>query len=815
MQEVRRNLMNIGDFYRPQPALEKLKKAQAFSMPVYIYGATGCGKTLLVERFLARVPYTYVSMGETVKEPSTRERANRSEPEPVQDEKTGFLVHHRNTEYASKDKEHTIVVLDDVHEVTNEGTRAMLTGQIKNLLEDKSIWLIMISRSRIPKWLSFLRMRYMFTVIGEEELLLSKEAQDAFLAWCGMRFDEEQLQQMWGFTHGIPLALAFLASEGGNVREAFARGFDYLDTHVYDQWPREMHDFLIELSVVDSFDRELASMITGSGEVARLLDCAEEMDSFFVQRGDIDVWEYRPNIRMSLRRRLERLYSKSQVNRLCGNAALYYEIRGRIPEALTMYERMGDMHSISRLLVANARKNPADGFYFELRRYYLQLPTEMVLDSPELMSAMSMLQSILMNNEESERWYRLLEEYSHTASGSDRREAKARLLYLDFALPHRGSSQMLTLIKKAGPLMLTRQVSLGEFSATSNLPSILNGGKDFCEWTKRDKELAATMGPLLELVVGRYGNGLVSLGMAESSLEKGVDLYDVMALAAKGRMQADGGGKPEMSFVAVGVKVWCAILEGSSSDAKELLESFRQRSKEEAPKLLSNLDAFLARCALYEDNRSAIAEWMEKAPDEKEDFCTTERFRYLTKVRGYLAEGKERAAGDLLQQLLYYAQQQKRTYIGMEAKLLLAITLKRMGDDSWKSQLQACISEAEEYHFVRLFSREGGAVYPLLTSADLTWKDEAFRRQVLKECRKVTACYPDYLKAAKEDQPVFSERALEILRLQAQGVSAAQIAKLLHISEPTVKYHNRETYRKLGVGNKSAAITEARKRKLI
>ena len=42
-----------------------------------------------------------------------------------------------------------------------------------------------------------------------------------------------------------------------------------------------------------------------------------------------------------------------------------------------------------------------------------------------------------------------------------------------------------------------------------------------------------------------------------------------------------------------------------------------------------------------------------------------------------------------------------------------------------------------------------------------------------------------------------------------------QIAKELKISEATVKYHNKETYRKLGVRNKAAAITEARKRKLI
>ena len=73
--------------------------------------------------------------------------------------------------------------------------------------------------------------------------------------------------------------------------------------------------------------------------------------------------------------------------------------------------------------------------------------------------------------------------------------------------------------------------------------------------------------------------------------------------------------------------------------------------------------------------------------------------------------------------------------------------------------------------------------------------------------------YPSYL--ASRNKIVLSEHALEILKLQSEGKSSADIAKELKISEATVKYHNKETYRKLGVRNKAAAITEARKRKLI
>ncbi len=49
-------------YYYPAQALEKLKKAQAFSMPVYIYGATGAGKSALIDHFLADVPHFYFSV---------------------------------------------------------------------------------------------------------------------------------------------------------------------------------------------------------------------------------------------------------------------------------------------------------------------------------------------------------------------------------------------------------------------------------------------------------------------------------------------------------------------------------------------------------------------------------------------------------------------------------------------------------------------------------------------------------------------------------------------------------------------------------
>jgi DNA-binding NarL/FixJ family response regulator len=59
-----------------------------------------------------------------------------------------------------------------------------------------------------------------------------------------------------------------------------------------------------------------------------------------------------------------------------------------------------------------------------------------------------------------------------------------------------------------------------------------------------------------------------------------------------------------------------------------------------------------------------------------------------------------------------------------------------------------------------------------------------------------------------EDCPL-TARELEILRLVAQGMTNGQIARHLWVTEQTVKFHLSNTYRKLGVANRTEATRYA------
>ncbi len=63
--------------------------------------------------------------------------------------------------------------------------------------------------------------------------------------------------------------------------------------------------------------------------------------------------------------------------------------------------------------------------------------------------------------------------------------------------------------------------------------------------------------------------------------------------------------------------------------------------------------------------------------------------------------------------------------------------------------------------------------------------------------------------------PVLSGRELELLELLATGLGNRAIARKLFISEATVKTHLVHIYEKLGVDNRTAAIAEAQRRRIL
>ncbi len=401
-------MRTTGDVYLwPAAAERKLRMAYQAGLPAYLYGVTGVGKTSLIRHFLEKKEYFYVS-------------ALNTTPDDLESEKITVPV----------------IVLDDLYAISDIRLKDAYYQRIQEWMERNDLWVVLISRAPFPAWLLSLRMKYSFVMIGEEDFCLTREQQDEYLERYGLQVSEEQLEKAWAVGRGNPMSLRIFVMENGNLEATMRTVWTYLESHVYDQWDTELQEFFMDISIVKDFTVSLAAMITGNKHVEHMLAQGMEIGNFFVKMGEKDgVWRCKDAMRWSMEQRLHKKRSPEQISRLYYNAGLYYEMEGEIAKALEMYKVYDDTDSIFRLLVANARENATIGNYYELRNYYLELPEDLIRENPVLMMGMSLLQSILMNVDESERWYHELEEYQKRAEGSEAREARGRLITLDISLP--------------------------------------------------------------------------------------------------------------------------------------------------------------------------------------------------------------------------------------------------------------------------------------------------------------------------------------------------------------------------------------------
>ena len=119
--------------------------------------------------------------------------------------------------------EEQIIVIDDLYLFNSPELREELYPVLELLMERKEVWLILISRGAVPRWLMSLYVNYLFCVIGEKDLLLEREEQDAFFESWDVYPGERLSERIWRET-AIPCLLgSWRWSFCGAVWEAESR----------------------------------------------------------------------------------------------------------------------------------------------------------------------------------------------------------------------------------------------------------------------------------------------------------------------------------------------------------------------------------------------------------------------------------------------------------------------------------------------------------------------------------------------------------------------------------------------------------------
>ena len=717
-----------------------------------------------------------------------------------------------------------ILLIDDAQYINEDSDWQALCRVIRMSTNKK---FIMLTRGAPEGCLMTFRYAGIMTVLRAEDLLFDSNDIRTVMHNSGIEISEVEAIEIKRISIGYPLGVIITArnittSKDNNKlnKEIIARSFRevylYFEEAIYKRFDLSVRRFLLELAPFKSFDTEMARVVTGDPHAGELLEYLLRNTTMLLY-DDVGTYSFWPKFRDFLMWEMDREFSEEKKKATFVRGGLYYELKEDYANALECYT-LGDDHSkASEILIRNSELHPGMGHYSEMAKYYKSMPEFEILASPALMQGMSMLCALYMDYDESERWYKELEDFYRRCSKHDAagKQARSRLAWLDICLPQRGVAGLTSTIPAVFNLLRNKEVTLPGFSVTSTLPSIMNGGKDFSDWSKIDDLLYKTIRVPVETILGKDGVGLADCAIAESKFEKGEDISARMLNLIPRINEIRQKGTPDIEFAMTGLLARAQLANGQSEDAIRTIKTLRQDfEKRGLSRFMPNIDAMLCRMDLLIGNLNSAEEWyMRKSPRDPMNINVMKRYQYMTQSMVELALGKPDAALVTLAPLETNFRKCGRHIDNIHLKVLMAIAYYRKKDDAWREALAEALDIAEDYGFTRTISVYGSAVLPLLKDQNRQTMNSWYKA-LMAQVRTRAGLYPDFLQGHMGQCEPLTPTELQILRLICADKTNGEIAEIMGIKLPTVKTHVAHIFNKLKVKRRSEAKTAAIKMNL-
>jgi len=714
------------------------------------------------------------------------------------------------------------VLVDDLQYLVEAEHREQLCDLIRSMT---NLHFVLLGRGHIPGWLMPFQLAGILLTIDTLTLNFDLMTSQRMLDSRGITVSPGEMSAIQRDIKGYPIAMDILCrlmKDGVAYNEDIFNAvkhelFFYYDDAVFRRFEKPIRRLLVNIAPFESFRLELAKMVSGDSRAGELLGIIQRDTTMLVLDG-LNTYRFWPIFRTFLMWELDQTTTDAEQRIIYSRAALYYELNDEPDKALDCYSLAGEQSKMSELLVKNAEQHPGIAHYREMEKYYFALPKEEILRSASLMCGMSMLSAMCFDYEASEQWYMELQSYASRLNKTDSeyKSVSGKLAYLDIALPQRGSKSLINVIGSVFKVMTDKQLNVPSFSVTSTLPSIMNGGKDFCEWSKKDDLLYATMRKPVESVLGRDGVGLADCAICESKFEKGEDVSKrlLTLMSRLGEIQAKG--TPDIEFAVVGLLARVQISQGKAPAALESIESLRTKFLNAGnTRFLPNIDAMICRIQLRLGDMESVRTWLEvKAPKNEVRLWMMWRYQYFTRAMVQIAEGSYGDALLILARLIQYCEQCGRVMDGIHIRLLSALCYYRLGDDDWKSELFKALDICFEYKFIWPAAQYGAAILPLISECGWS-KDTAYLNQLLTAARTQAVQYPFFMKQQAQLVEPLSAAEIQVLKLLCNNLSNQEIGEILNIKLSTVKTHVSHILQKLEVSRRSEAKAAAEKLHLI
>jgi LuxR family maltose regulon positive regulatory protein len=645
---------------------------------------------------------------------------------------------------------------------------------------------------------------------------------------------------------------------------------DYLIEEVINQQSESIYSFMLQTSILDRLTGSLCDALTSQDNSQETLELLERANLFIVPLdGERQWYRYHHLFADLLRQRLNQTQPE-KLRILHHRASEWYERNGFVDEGIEHALHAKDFERTAHLIERVADAVWARGGSTNLRRWLEGLPDELVLSKPHLCifqawelfangqqdDAERFLQAAELVHDpckdhaietESQNWVQQPGAYRLTVRGradairawmaayrTDVPEiikfSSQALKYLpeqdlnwrsataitlgdaycirgEYNAAHHARLDAIEASKAAGNIYLFMNANI-KLAITLKARGELQNAMEICN---QQFQLASEKGILKSEMVGWL------LAIWSDVLAEQNDLDVALDKAKKGISLTERGG----DMVMLGWSYVCLIRvlfsTGDMSSAEAIIKKMERVAQETTvPRFLANLNsAWQARIWLAEGKIEEASKWGLKRklkPEGEPDYV--DGFLYIAFARILITKGKWDKTITFLQRMLEVAEASGNITRMIEILVLLALAFQAGNDtDQAMIIMKRALNLAEPRGFYRIFVDEGQPMARLLYQAlnrgiETNYVNRLLQAFPIDEPERVE---PPVSQVSESGyiEPL-SEREIEVLQLISEGLTNPAIASKLFLSPYTIKTHTRNIYGKLGVNNRTQAVSKAR-----
>jgi LuxR family transcriptional regulator, maltose regulon positive regulatory protein len=812
---------------------------------IVVCAGAGYGKTTAVHDFLKEYNVTTAwiqlserdNVGARFWENYSHSISKISKPLAEAVSKVGFPDTKENLRhYKSLIREYTVVekrilVIDDFHCIEDSAVlRFMEEGFFKNMLPESTIFLISRSLSRLNVAGMFYRDQ--IYNVNESDLRFTENELAQYFRRVGVSFQPDSLREIMQDTEGWAFAINLIARSsqkapgyGGYVRNAMKQNiFRLLETEIWDEFPEQMRNFLVRLSLIDHLSVDLIAELAAGDE--GLIAGMEKQSAYVRLDSYINAYLIHPLFLEFLTTKQE-LLSEEQKRETYAISGDWCNRNGFKIDALSYYEKIRDYQSIVKMFFELPLQIPLDVCRYAAPIFENALPQDFykVEFFAEMHLRSYFCQGLLEKALELIKYYE--EKFLVVPEDNDIKRRTLARIYICW-----GYLRGLMCLKddvldfdiymgKAGECVST-SVDPGKLSphcpamwiicAGSSRKGVLEEYIDAVTRTQKHLSRSNLRGlfagePELARCVMEFYRG--NMSQAES----------YAALALKNARENKQYGLIHRTLFYV---IRIAAAQGDSARAEQALKETKELLDEpEYQNRFIDYDISLSWYYCFLGLPEKTPDWLQ------EDFSSYSHAGFLENSWNQIKARFYYATRNFAPVLAYIEEMKTRESFLLERieKLVIeaCIHYKMKDKKNAFAALRAAYTDAESNNIVMPFI-EMGKDMRTLASAMLKESDNVIPEAWLEDINRKSASYAkrranmvaEYMQVNRvTDSPAITPREEDILNDLSHGLSRAEIASSRGLSINTVKMVINSLYFKLGAQNLADLIRIATERKMI